>query len=165
MNETAFWQLIESSSSPDDCRGRASAIQATLEGMDVAEVASYCKHFDTCCNALYRWDLWAIAYLMMGGSSDDTFEYFRCWVISQGQAAYEAALADPAAFAMTLDPTVNGYWGCEDLLYAGGSAYKALTGKYGLPRTAPPIMSPAGEEWDEERVADLYPAVAARFGY
>jgi hypothetical protein len=36
-----------------------------------------------------------VAYQLNGGCSDDCFVYFRCWLLAQGRASWEAALGDP----------------------------------------------------------------------
>lgn len=47
----------------------------------------------------YRWELWGAAYLINGGCSDDGFDYFRGWLLGQGRATWQAALADPDSLA------------------------------------------------------------------
>lgn len=37
----------------------------------------------------YRNPLWAAAYVINGGCSDDGFDYFRGWLIVQGHEVYE----------------------------------------------------------------------------
>ena len=33
----------------------------------------------------YRWDIWAIAFIINGGCSDDGFEYFRGWLVRKAK--------------------------------------------------------------------------------
>lgn len=40
----------------------------------------------------YTSDLWAAAYIVMGGYSDDMFDYFRAWLLYQG---YYTVVNDP----------------------------------------------------------------------
>jgi hypothetical protein len=47
----------------------------------------------------YRNLLWAAAYLINGGCSDDGFESFRCWLIVQGRTVFERSVADPDTLA------------------------------------------------------------------
>ncbi len=37
----------------------------------------------------------AVTTIMMNGCSDDSFDYFRGWLIAQGKDVYHAALRDP----------------------------------------------------------------------
>ncbi|OSP39974.1 hypothetical protein B7767_28795 [Streptomyces sp. 13-12-16] len=43
--------------------------------------------------------LWAAAYVINGGCSDDGFDYFRGWLIAQGRETFERVVADPDALA------------------------------------------------------------------
>ena len=50
-------------------------------------------------DALYRNDLWAAAYLIGGGFSDDGFIDFRAGLIAQGRDWYNKAAAAPDSLA------------------------------------------------------------------
>lgn len=39
------------------------------------------------------------AYLINGGRSDDGFDHFRGWLLTQGRATWQAALAEPDSLA------------------------------------------------------------------
>ena len=54
---------------------------ATLTEQDILE---YYECFEKMHGALYRCDLWAAAYLIGGGCSDDSFIDFRAGLIAQG---------------------------------------------------------------------------------
>ena len=47
--------------------------------------------------------------MINGGSSDDGFHYFRAWLISRGQAVYEAAVANPDSLAGLTEPERDDY--------------------------------------------------------
>jgi hypothetical protein len=64
----------------------------------------------------YRWDLWAAAYVINGGASDDGFEYFLGWLMAQGRTRWEATLADPDSLADIVDADTGDLDG-EELLY------------------------------------------------
>ncbi len=81
----------------------------------------------------YLAPLWAAAYLINGGCSDDGFDYFRGWLITQGRAVFEGAVADPdglAGLAAVRASASDGSWlDCEDALYIAETAYQAATGE------------------------------------
>jgi hypothetical protein len=64
----------------------------------------------------YRWDLWAAAYVINGGASDDGFEYFLGWLMAQGRTRWEATRADPDSLADIVDADTGDLDG-EELLY------------------------------------------------
>ena len=45
------------------------------------------------------WELWDAAYLINAGCGDDGFHYFRGWLLGQGHAIWQAALAAPDSLA------------------------------------------------------------------
>ena len=51
--------------------------------------------FNQNCHKSYTSDLWAAAYIVMGGCSDDCFDYFRAWVLYLGKKSYVAAIENP----------------------------------------------------------------------
>ena len=47
----------------------------------------------------YRSSLWAAAYVINAGCSDDGFGYFRGWLMFQGRETFGQAVADPDSLA------------------------------------------------------------------
>ena len=162
MTEAQFWELIHASrQTASDCEAQADALQAILSertGQDIIEFDAifFRKRLEA-----YRWDLWGVAYLINGGCSDDGFEYFRCWLIGQGESAYKQVLADPQSILSLL--AGNEELECEALMYASGDAYESLTGE------ALPVVErdypeePIGEPWEEEDLERRFPKVAERY--
>jgi hypothetical protein len=52
---------------------------------------------------LNRWPVWDVGYVAAGGMSDDSFHYFRSWLIGKGSAAVEQAVSDPDGLVAYLD--------------------------------------------------------------
>ncbi|MEU1183133.1 DUF4240 domain-containing protein [Streptomyces sp. NPDC005820] len=103
MNKQQFWQLIEAArnqaSNPND--GEDVARRATSQlAMHPAEeiIAAQQVLWDLMADS-YTNPLWAAAYVINGGCSDDGFDYFRGWLIAQGREAFEGIVADPDALA------------------------------------------------------------------
>lgn len=166
MDTARCWQLIETTT-PAAGAGteeHAEAIGDALGELEPAEIAAFDRFLQTQLDRAYRWDLWAVAYIAMGGCGDDGFEYFRAWVIAHGEDYFERALKDPPRAADALEPgdEADG----ELLLYAAQQAYEAKTGGEQLPwdESAPRKHEPDGEPWDESKVHERYPDLAKRFG-
>ncbi|WP_455569765.1 DUF4240 domain-containing protein [Streptomyces werraensis] len=86
MNGQQFWQLVEAARDqarhPDDAEDvahRATERLATRPAEEIvaAQQVLWDLMADSCTNPL-----WAAAYLINGGCSDDGFDYFRGWLIS-----------------------------------------------------------------------------------
>lgn len=110
--------------------------------------------------AAYRWDLWAAAYIINGGCSDDGFRYFRDWLISEGRSVFEKALKDPDSLADLphVDPAE-----LESFGYVALDLHEEK-GAGRMPRSAAvEEREPAGEPWDEDAVGDLLPRLDAKY--
>lgn len=162
MDTAGFWRLIEASKAGvyDNVEEQASALTRTLVPLKPDDILDFAKQFDACMAAAYSWDLWAAAFIINSGCSDDGFEYFRAWLIAQGQRAFEAALKDPESLGTIADPDADG----EPMLYVAGEAYEENTGQP-LPafKSAVPA-EPTGTPWEEDAVNERFPGLAAKFG-
>ena len=162
MTEAQFWELIHASrQAGSDCDAQADALQAMLSELSGQEIIEFDEIFFHKCIEAYRWDLWGVAYLINGGCSDDCFEYFRCWLIGQGEAAYKQVLADPQSILSLLEGDEE--LDCEALMYASGYAYESLAGE-ALPVVARDYPDePVGEPWEEDDLESRFPKVAKRY--
>src|SRR6188768_3710411 len=132
MDIAKFWDYIEKSRKDStECEEQAEALISLLSKLKKNEIVAFKNHFNKCLDDAYRWDLWAVAYIVHGGCSDDSFEYFRCWLIGQGREYFEAALADAERAADNVEPGEDAE--CEDLLYAAVSAYESVAGHDEMP--------------------------------
>jgi hypothetical protein len=130
-----FWELIEAA--------RASAVAGRpfhevladlLAARAEQEILDYQEKFDEAHQALYRWDVWAAAYLIGGGCSDDSFMDFRAGLIAQGRGWYQKAadspdsLAEhPAVAAAARRPWDNPLF-YEKVNYAASYAFQRVSG-------------------------------------
>ncbi|MER6915280.1 DUF4240 domain-containing protein [Streptomyces sp. NPDC000594] len=95
-----FWQLIDVARgqvTPD--RPFADVLTDVLAARPPQTVLAYERSFTRLHDELYRWDVWAAAYLIGGGCSDDSFMDFRAGVIAQGRAWYEQVRESPDSLA------------------------------------------------------------------
>ena len=96
MDTDGFWDLIEASRHGDQgCEEQTRILTALLAQLEPEGIVSFQRHFAERRRESYRWDLWAVAYIVNGGCSDDCFDYFRGWLIAQGREYFETALASP----------------------------------------------------------------------
>jgi hypothetical protein len=167
MQANTFWQTIydarSRTSDPLDGDEVARAAAAILATMAADDVIGFAVFFEGLNDASYRWDLWAAAYLINGGCSDDGFDYFRGWLVAQGQKVWEAALADPDSLAdLPIDPDGETEVEAEDMLRVALTAYGLITGDEdayweALPERADGgnIGGPAGEDFDFDDDAEM----------
>jgi len=79
------------------------------------------------------WGLFAAQTAIEGGSSDDRFYYFRCWLISLGQKIFDETIKNPdylASLDIPFDEKNGGYY-CqfEELIPMADMAYEIVTKK------------------------------------
>ncbi|MEY2196784.1 DUF4240 domain-containing protein [Neobacillus sp. BF23-41] len=140
MNKTEYWNLIEQSKSYKE--DQVEWLTEELSKKSIDEIVDFEFIFESYMKESYQSHLWGAAYLIMGGCSDDSFDYFRGWLISQGQEVYEKTLKEPEFLANYITDENLGDEGVpeyEDFLNVGFDAFTLKKG--GDP-----------EVWDE----DLY---------
>jgi Protein of unknown function (DUF4240) len=179
VDNEGLWELIEAAAAQvrDPVDGEAVAVRAAmlLSARPRGEIVSADEVLWALMADSYRYPLWAAAYLVNGGCSNDGFEYFRGWLITQGRAVYERVMAEPDALAdlagIRAKAPRRRPVECEDTLYIASRAYRAATGEE-LPRRALRVKYPEldpGWDFDFEDQAEMarrLPRLAALFlGY
>jgi Protein of unknown function (DUF4240) len=181
MDREQFWVLIEAAKAATggDCRAQTAQLVAALGQGPVEAILDWDRIHSELRVESYRWDLWGAASLINGGCGDDGFDYFRGWLLGQGRAVWEAALADPDSLAD--HPRIRAhrpdlefyvYFECEDILGVAYQAYEALTGQQFTPevpgRYPWPGFPDLGERWDFDDAAEMrarYPRLWALCGW
>jgi hypothetical protein len=172
MRTDDFWAVIgrataERPASPADVAKRAAA---DLAAHDPEEIVAWARHFDKVMVASGTQDLWAAAYLINGGCSDEGFDNFRGWLIAHGREAVARSVRSPDSLAEM--PAVraaaeNGaVFEAEEVLSIAAEAYQQAT-ESELPAGERPVTRPdAADLWDfdnEEEMQRRLPELSALF--
>ncbi|MGW6707964.1 DUF4240 domain-containing protein [Streptomyces sp. NPDC054956] len=172
MDKQTFWKLIETARAgveADQVAVRAAELLATLPEAEVA--AAQQVLWDLLAES-YLAPLWAAAYAINDGCSDDGFDYFRGWLLTQGEAVFTAALADPDSLAdhPPVRDAVARYGFLEDeaALSMAWRAYESATGRE-LPDCFTIRYPPLDPAWDfdfgdTEELAARLPRLSALLG-
>lgn len=157
MDTGQFWKLIEDAraqvSDPEDAESVAFMAAGLLSAFPRPEIVATEPVLQGIMAASYRTLLWAAAYLINGGCSDDGFDYFRGWLIVQGREVFERSMINPDSLAdlPVIGPPRIGKppIECEETLYIVMRAHQAAIGEK-LPRDAFTVRRPQLEEamWD-----------------
>ncbi|WP_232836398.1 DUF4240 domain-containing protein [Lentzea terrae] len=112
-----FWALLDSArADARNCCAVVSNATTLLAQRPVPEIIAAHQAVQRLMDASYLRDLWAAAYLILHGRSDDSFDYFRAYLLTQGRHVFESAVSDPDSLAH-LRPAphaVRGIGCCED---------------------------------------------------
>ena len=165
MDENRFWDLIEKSGKGAyDSFEQSEQLTDLLINEDPADILEFERILYKKMADSYRWDLWAIAYIVRGGASDDGFEYFRAWLIGQGKNTFEAVSKNPKSIT-ALIRTTEQLFENEGLMYAARMAYEDKTGKSMPDHTIKYPSEVVGDPWTEEDLPKLYPELCKMFGW
>jgi len=131
MDKDKFWQLIEEAGekSKEDIDQQVNLLVKSLVKLPVQDILDFDRIFNEMFARSYSPDLLEAAYLINEEWSEDGFDYFRGWLIAQGQDVFELALKDPDVLANVVNTEVAGDIKCEAMLYVAGTAYEKKTGK------------------------------------
>ena len=144
MDIDRFWELNEGL----QAESAAEKLRSRLSELEPVEIESYQEHFDRAFVSAYQWNLWAAAYIMEGGCSDDGFMDFRYGLISRGRAIFESALADPESLVDVAGDSDDGFIPNEEFGYVAQQVYESKTNQAIPANKVPHSTDPSGEDWD-----------------
>lgn len=176
LEKKEFWRLIEKSREFD----QADWLTEGLAQKGLEEVVDFEFIFQELMYASYQSRLWGAAYVLMGGCSDDAFDYFRGWLIGQGEEIYNKVMEDPEFLAEYInDDNLDdeGFPQNEELLSVGLDAYTLIkTGDIewddeihnelleALDKKGLQPITDIEFDWEEDDLEDIFPVLWERFG-
>lgn len=160
MTQDEFWNIIAKSNKGDN-------LHEVLNELSDDKLFGF-KYWWNYFNAIsYKSDLWAVAYVVMGGCSDDGFDCFRCWLVAQGQAVFENAMANADSLCDVFDEIDDGdFPEREELDYVvnkiinerhGEDAFDNMIELYSGLYTAYPEFKFDWDEDDENSIRQICP--------
>lgn len=162
MNEYRFWGIIMEArtAAKGNYRAQISNLERLLFTLEPQEIEQFDNRFMALMDVAYDNRLWGAAYLINGGCSEDCFDYFRQYLISQGRERFYTTLQDPETCSAWIRAESQESW--EGLLYVAGKIYKMKTG-FEIPCSYSPEFELKGEAFNEATVASQYPKLAKKF--
>ncbi|BCJ51578.1 hypothetical protein Asp14428_30530 [Actinoplanes sp. NBRC 14428] len=172
MRTDDFWAVIDRATadrpgSPDEVAKRATA---DLAALDPTEIVAWGRHLDKVLAASGKEDLWAAAYLINGGCSDEGFDNFRGWLIANGRETLARAVRDPDSLAdvpaVRAAATTGAVFEAEEVLTIAEVAYREATGDEFPPSDSPPGRPDPSMLWDfddEDEMQRRLPRLSSLF--
>ena len=173
LSEDEFWSfikksLVETDSQEEQC----NALIEQIGTLTPEEIIGFRLRTDKLLYDTYSSEMWCAGYIMNGGCSDDSFEYFRLWVISRGKDVYYAAKSNPDTLIKEVSEDKE-YYEFEDFWYVALEAFKNMTGKdlydyidydnFVTREGKYPQLNPTWKEEDSESMKKICPKLFERF--
>ena len=162
MDQQQFWDIIQRSLAAENVTEQIDFLGNELGKLSKEEILDFDLIFRQKHEDAYTWDLWAAAYTIEGGCSDDGFDYFRAWLIFRGKEVFEKALANSDSLAELDRDALEDTEEAEEFNYITADAYEEVSGVEGLDIMDDPNYKeidikevPTGDEWDEENLDEL----------
>jgi len=100
MNKERFWEIIDAAR---EAAGYGEDLYETLLEsllyLEESDIIRWKQIFDEYLRLSYKEKLWAAAAVMHRECFNASFDYFRGWLIAQGEETFLKALADPDSLA------------------------------------------------------------------
>ena len=174
MDEQQFWDIVDTSRIEADGRldEQVETLHAQLSALGAEQVAAFDAMLTAANHALYTWDLWGAADLVLGAVADDTFTDVRSWVIAQGSRMYHRVADGADALAdtdsdLTEDEVLEARTWADvaDAVHTGQTGYSLGDALADRALRELPDEQPLGTQLSDE-AADLavhFPRLAARY--
>jgi hypothetical protein len=160
MDTEAFWRALDAAKVSD--KPLDVAVVDHLAALPAEEVLAFEHRFSRLRDAVYRWDVWAAAYLIGGGCSDDRFSDFTAGLVALGRDWYERAAACPDALAEHPAVRTAAAVGDQEVIFDEGfnfvasRAYERLTGGSDAFWEAWEAYAEAATEVDDEGMGESF---------
>lgn len=175
INTDEFWTLVDNAVNAANGNNdlKEDYLVEALKKRSLEEIIQFEIAFRKCVIDADHFNIMAAQKIIEGYVSDDSYLYFRCWLIGQGKAVYAETLKNPDYLATIASDGDEHEW--EGLMYLATEAYAKKTGKEEdetFPRDvatqkgldydfgAPPTK---GTDWTEEQLPTLLPKLWEKF--
>lgn len=169
INTDKFWSLIDYSVKISNGNNELQEhfLTTELTKLSLDEIKDFEIAFRKTIIDANDFKIMAAQKIIEGTVSDDSYLYFRCWLIGQGKTTYTETLKNPDYLADIVKK--GGECEFESLMYVATNAYSKKTGKKEdgtFPRDvaigmgldydfgAPPTK---GSDWTESQLPTMYP--------
>ena len=175
MNRQEFWRVIDFAHqhAEGDSRVQEALLVKTLSQYSPDDIIEFECIFRQNIIAADDFRIMAAAKIIEGSVTDDSYVYFRCWLLGLGEKIFTDALHNPDSLAPVVTEEMD--TGFEPLLYVATQAYKNKTGKQEEDETFPRDVASGrglsydfgsetkGEDWTPEQLPTLLPRLWEKF--
>ncbi|WP_026879745.1 DUF4240 domain-containing protein [Hymenobacter norwichensis] len=177
MDKKEFWQLIEAAKeiSKGNQALQEQALINSLAQLSPEKIIEFECILREYLIEADHFNVMAAQKILNGYVTDDSYLYFRCWLVGQGEVVFTSALRNPDALATVVQEP---YLDFEELLYVATQAYEKRTGtkEEDNEATFPRDIAHSrgldydygsvtkGEDWTENQLPKMLPKLWKKFG-
>jgi hypothetical protein len=182
LNTLFFWKIMDYGFAKGQFNNeiKRQAILEQLIKLTPEQLQDFEIIFQQMSQKANTWNNIAAQTIMTGGSGDDGFYYFRCWLISLGKINFDATLKNPDHLA-GLHVPINKRYGYaevefEDLIPLSDEAYGIVTKRDASSDSTSPRENAArkglfydsggdikGKEWSDRDLPKIAPKLCRKF--
>lgn len=159
MPEQRFWQIINETrkKSNNQYQIQCQLLTEYLFNLSEEEIIQFDRTFSLLIAKSYNFKLWEPVYSLNGGCSDDAFEHFRSWLLSQGRNKFYWTIKYPRLlFLIGVKELIENY---EGIAYCAYNAYSEKTSKE-IPQNKDIEFADGGQMFKEGEAFLRYPELA-----
>ena len=162
IDEELFWALIDGSRLiSHDKIHFINELRSSLEKFNPNELRNFQRILSSKIKELNTWEYWALAYIVRRGCGDDAFDYFKAWVVSKGQKAFDAIKSlDENKLVSIFDEDPQ----LEDFNYLAEEIYESKTLQF-MPPVKVKSGKLTGKRWNEDKLVEMFPSLCKLFDY
>jgi len=177
MNEIEFWELIlrsrdalKEGKTEGNLARQAKKLSKLLKKKSKQDLKDFNRIFSEKVEGAYSWDLWGAAFIINDGiCTDSMFSFFRNWLVSLGEEAYNQAIAGPDSLSLQVQEKTYEDVNFEEFDLVAEEVYEKKYKSYidddeesdsvgfdleSLDR------EPVGDKWIAESVYELFPQLS-----
>lgn len=164
MNELQFWTIIDNAQSHAD---PLASIKSELSRLERSDIIRFHEILAQKIAGACTFPLLAANFVIESYVSDDGFRAFRAWLVAQGSAKYNCAIADPESIADWLDKNAVDEIDGDVMEFIACEAYDEKYGSYQelLKRARIESDPPLIEDWppNKSEYQKKFPKLVAKF--
>ena len=177
VDKKEFWQLIEFTKevSKGDQTRQEQALINSLAQHDPQQIVEFECILREYLIEADDFNIMAAQKILNGYVTDDSYLYFRCWLVGQGETVFTNALRNPDTLVTAVQAPYQDF---EELLYVATMAYEKRTGTkeeddedtfprgiaYARGLDYDSGSATKGEDWTENQLPKLLPKLWKKFG-
>lgn len=162
LEENKFWEIIALTlkKSNGDYELQQEELAKELKKGSLQDIIAFDNRFRELMGNSYNYELWGAIYIINGGCGDDSFDYFRSWMIAQGKDFYFKTLEHPETLIDLNRNSTEIEW--EGVSYVAATVFEELTDQE-IPSLFIGNQEITGFDWDEDDLASMFPELTKKY--